>query len=138
MSSLRLAAHWHALHGPLVDGLVVGDTVRARASRLLQLADQAIRCALGPGSNRVWRVERRGDMVFVREHLPAVASRACSTGARLPESVSSWAAGRAFRRLLRGGYETGRVLTNTMCSTLHPPARDWIQAGARSGSPAAS
>jgi NADPH-dependent 2,4-dienoyl-CoA reductase/sulfur reductase-like enzyme/nitrite reductase/ring-hydroxylating ferredoxin subunit len=58
-------------HGALVDGLVVGDTVRCplhHACFSLETGEALRAPALDPVS--CWRVERKGDMVFVREQLP--------------------------------------------------------------------
>jgi NADPH-dependent 2,4-dienoyl-CoA reductase/sulfur reductase-like enzyme/nitrite reductase/ring-hydroxylating ferredoxin subunit len=107
-----VGAHCTHYHGPLADGLVVGDTVRCpwhhacfslRTGEALRApALDAIAC---------WRVERQGETVFVRERLPERRrSPAVSTAARQTPSsviiVGGGAAGLAAADMLRReGYE---------------------------------
>ena len=89
--------------GPLAKGLVVGDQIRCplhhacfslRTGELLRMpALDSIPC---------WRVERRGDRVFVREKLPA-STRAATDKTQHPRSiviVGGGAAGLAAARVL--------------------------------------
>src|SRR5215213_2564153 len=98
--------------GPLPEGLMVGDTVRCpwhHACFSLRTG-QAIR---PPALNDVpcWRVERVGEMVYVRGKLPSSRSSVVSSGKspRTPESVvivGSGAAGEcAAETLRREGYD---------------------------------
>jgi apoptosis-inducing factor 3 len=96
--------------GPLAKGLVVGDEIRCplhhacfslRTGELLRMpAFDSIPC---------WRVERRGDRVFVREKLAAAGARATIDKTRYPRSVvivGGGAAGLAAADTLRReGYE---------------------------------
>jgi NADPH-dependent 2,4-dienoyl-CoA reductase/sulfur reductase-like enzyme/nitrite reductase/ring-hydroxylating ferredoxin subunit len=98
-------------HGPLVEGLVVGDTVRCpwhHACFSLRTG-QALR-APALDSIPCWRVERVGDKAYVRERLtmpPAPARPSGSTGA--PASiviVGGGGAGLAAADMLRRrGYD---------------------------------
>ncbi|HEY7790869.1 MAG TPA: FAD-dependent oxidoreductase [Vicinamibacterales bacterium] len=79
-----LGAHCTHYHGPLADGLVVGDTVRCpwhHACFSLRTGEAIGAPALDPVG--CWRVERQGDTVYVREKLPEGRIRP-----QVPESVS--------------------------------------------------
>src|SRR6266849_5930116 len=85
-----VGAHCTHYHGPLADGLVVGDTVRCpwhHACFSLRSGDALRPPALDPVT--CWRVERQGEMVFVRENLAASRSSPASTprASPGPESV---------------------------------------------------
>src|SRR5213080_3249126 len=78
-------------HGPLVEGLVVGDTVRCpwhHACFSLRTGEPVRAPALDPIA--CWRVERQGDHVYVRERLervaapPAMPLRKCSGATAMP------------------------------------------------------
>jgi apoptosis-inducing factor 3 len=102
-----IGAHCTHYHGPLADGLVVGDTIRCpwhHACFALRTGE-AVRA---PALDAVacWRVEPSGDRIFVRERLPAPAPKAASTEElRLwPDSVviiGGGAAGLATADMLR-------------------------------------
>ena len=82
-----VGAHCTHYHGPLVDGLVVGDTVRCpwhHACFSLRSGEAVRAPALDPIA--CWRVERQGGMAFVREKLPEPRP---SQAARTPDTPSS-------------------------------------------------
>src|SRR5438067_4221593 len=87
-----VGAHCTHYHGPLADGLIVGDTVRCpwhHACFSLRTGEPVRAPALDPIA--CWRTERVGNMVFVREKLgePAPPSIKPSPGnlAGMPASV---------------------------------------------------
>jgi NADPH-dependent 2,4-dienoyl-CoA reductase/sulfur reductase-like enzyme/nitrite reductase/ring-hydroxylating ferredoxin subunit len=99
-------------HGPLAEGLRVGDTIRCpwhHACFSLRTGEAVRAPALDPVA--CWRVERNGDMVFVREKLPAPGPESVSSdrSRAWPESVviiGGGAAGLAAADVLRReGYE---------------------------------
>ncbi|HKR95001.1 MAG TPA: FAD-dependent oxidoreductase, partial [Candidatus Angelobacter sp.] len=105
-----IGAHCTHYHGPLADGLVVGDTVRCpwhHACFSLRTGEAVRAPALDPVS--CWRVEKVGDKIFVREKLSAPGKK---PSGKLPASVvivGGGAAGLAAAEMLRReGYE-GRV-----------------------------
>jgi NADPH-dependent 2,4-dienoyl-CoA reductase/sulfur reductase-like enzyme/nitrite reductase/ring-hydroxylating ferredoxin subunit len=102
-----IGAHCTHYHGPLAEGVVVGDTVRCpwhHACFSLRTGEPLRAPALDPVA--CWRVERERDMIFVREKL--AAARKSSVTARAPASVvivGGGAAGLAAADMLRrGGY----------------------------------
>jgi NADPH-dependent 2,4-dienoyl-CoA reductase/sulfur reductase-like enzyme/nitrite reductase/ring-hydroxylating ferredoxin subunit len=107
-------AHCSHYRGPLVKGLVVGDTVRCpwhHACFSLRTGEALRAPALDPIA--CWRVERDGERIFVREKLPQSApARPTSTsmsGRQRPSSiviVGGGAAGVAAAEMLRRqGYD---------------------------------
>jgi NADPH-dependent 2,4-dienoyl-CoA reductase/sulfur reductase-like enzyme/nitrite reductase/ring-hydroxylating ferredoxin subunit len=95
-------------HGPLAEGLVVGDTVRCpwhHACFSLRTGEALRPPALDPVAR--WRVERVGDTVYVREKLEgAVAKSAVRGGPASVVVVGGGAAGLAAADMLRReGYE---------------------------------
>ncbi|HZS27402.1 MAG TPA: FAD-dependent oxidoreductase [Candidatus Angelobacter sp.] len=105
-----IGAHCTHYHGPLADGLVVGDTVRCpwhHACFSLRTGEAVRAPALDPAS--CWRVEKVGDKVFVREKLSAPAKK---PSGKLPASVvivGGGAAGLAAAEMLRREGYDGRV-----------------------------
>ena len=105
-----IGAHCTHYHGPLADGLVVGDTVRCpwhHACFSLRTGEAVRAPALDPVS--CWRVEKVGDKVFVREKLSAAAKK---PSGKLPASVvivGGGAAGLAAAEMLRREGYDGRV-----------------------------
>ena len=105
-----VGAHCTHYHGPLADGLIVGDTVRCpwhHACFSLRTGD-AVRA---PALDRIacWRVDREGDRLFVREKLPEPHRVSKVPAGRAPSSViivGGGAAGLAAADMLRReGYD---------------------------------
>src|SRR6476469_8901442 len=104
-------AHCTHYHGPLVEGLVVGDTVRCpwhHACFSLRTGEALRAPALD--SMACWRVEREGDRIFVREKLPETRPTPASIStSQRPSSiviVGGGAAGVAAAEMLRRqGYD---------------------------------
>jgi len=100
-------------HGPLVEGLLIGDELRCP----LHHACFSLRTGMalcGPAFDAIprWRVERRGDRVIVHEKLPALAQYPETNTKKPPNSPSSvvivggGAAGLAAADMLRRkGYD---------------------------------
>src|SRR6266516_680044 len=106
-----VGAHCTHYRGPLAEGLVVGDTVRCplhHACFNLETGEALRAPALDPIA--CWRVERRGDRVFVREKMSErPAARGSADASQHPSSiviVGGGAAGIAAADMLRReGYE---------------------------------
>jgi nitrite reductase/ring-hydroxylating ferredoxin subunit len=111
-----VGAHCTHYHGPLAQGLVVGDTVRCpwhHACFSLETGDALRAPALDPIA--CWRVERRGDRVFVREKMPEPprASREPAASGQHPSSVvivGGGAAGLAAADMLRRERYEGPIV----------------------------
>jgi len=122
-----VGAHCTHYHGPLVDGLVVGDTVRCpwhHACFSLRSGEALRAPALDPIA--CWRVERQGEMAFVREKLPeSRTSPAVVTRTRQPPSsvviVGGGGAGLTAADMLRREGYAGPV---TMISADDSPPCD--------------
>jgi len=96
--------------GPLVEGLLVGDTVRCpwhHACFSLRTGEPLRAPALDPIA--WWRVDREGDRIFVREKLPAQSMPRLASNSQLPSSiviVGGGAAGVAAAEMVRRrGYD---------------------------------
>jgi NADPH-dependent 2,4-dienoyl-CoA reductase/sulfur reductase-like enzyme/nitrite reductase/ring-hydroxylating ferredoxin subunit len=106
-----IRAHCSHYRGPLVDGLIVGDTVRCpwhHACFNLRTGEALRAPALDPIA--CWRVERDGDRIVVREKLPPAGLSPASTSDRQAPSsiviVGGGAAGVAAAEMLRRkGYD---------------------------------
>jgi NADPH-dependent 2,4-dienoyl-CoA reductase/sulfur reductase-like enzyme/nitrite reductase/ring-hydroxylating ferredoxin subunit len=111
-----VGAHCTHYHGPLAQGLVVGDTVRCpwhHACFSLETGEALRAPALDPIA--CWRVERRGDRVFVREKMPEPprASPEPASSGELPSSVvivGGGAAGLAAADMLRRERYEGPIV----------------------------
>jgi len=105
-----VGAHCTHYHGPLADGLIVGDTVRCpwhHACFSLRTGEALRAPALDPVA--CWRVERQGSKVFVREKQPDAVRSASRATAGAPSSVvivGGGGAGVAAAEMLRReGYD---------------------------------
>ncbi len=102
-----IGAHCTHYGGPLAEGLIVGDTVRCpwhHACFSLRNGEALRAPALDPVP--VWRVERLGDMIFVREKISPHASRRGTEGPKSVVIVGGGAAGLAAADMLRReGYD---------------------------------
>jgi NADPH-dependent 2,4-dienoyl-CoA reductase/sulfur reductase-like enzyme/nitrite reductase/ring-hydroxylating ferredoxin subunit len=110
---LAVGAHCTHYHGPLAEGLVVGDTVRCplhHACFSLRTGEAVRAPAFDPID--CWKVERRGDTVVVTEKRPS--PKPVPTGARAtaPASVvivGGGAAGFAAAEMLRRDAYAGPI-----------------------------
>jgi len=108
-----VGAHCTHYHGPLADGLVVGDTVRCpwhHACFSLRTGEALGAPALDPIA--CWRVERIGDTAFVREKLAERSVQSARRGTQAQTALTSvlivggGGAGLAAADMLRrDGYE---------------------------------
>src|SRR5262245_13853599 len=106
-----IRAHCSHYRGPLVEGLIVGDTVRCpwhHACFSLRTGEALRAPALDPIG--CWRVDREGERIVVREKLPAVGPSSARAPARqVPSSivlVGGGAAGVAAAEMVRRhGYD---------------------------------
>ena len=108
-----VGAHCTHYHGPLADGLVVGDTLRCpwhHACFSLRSGEALRAPALDPIA--CWRVERVDDIAFVREKLPPPSPRIAQPSINRPAApasvviVGGGAAGLAAADMLRReGFE---------------------------------
>src|ERR1700726_4489755 len=93
--------------GPLAEGLMAGDTVRCpwhHACFSLRTGEALRAPALDPVA--CWRVERLGDMIFVREKVSPPAPKRGTEGPSSVVIVGGGAAGLAAADMLRReGYE---------------------------------
>jgi NADPH-dependent 2,4-dienoyl-CoA reductase/sulfur reductase-like enzyme/nitrite reductase/ring-hydroxylating ferredoxin subunit len=110
-----IGAHCTHYHGPLAEGVVVGDTVRCpwhHACFSLRSGEAVAAPALDPVP--CWRVEQVGDVAFVRERLAPGPARVFTGQA--PDSiviVGGGAAGLAAADMLRReGYEGSVTLVS--------------------------
>lgn len=114
-----VAAYCTHYHGALADGLLVGDTLRCplhHACFSLRSGEALRPPALDPIS--CWRVERAGEIVFVREKLASPAAKKSAPSAagarRMPSSVvivGGGGAGLAAADMLRReGYDGKLVM----------------------------
>jgi nitrite reductase/ring-hydroxylating ferredoxin subunit/thioredoxin reductase len=130
-----VAAHCTHYHGPLADGLVVGDSVRCpwhHACFDLRSGEALRAPALSPLD--CWSVEQQGGKIFVREQLAALEPklRAAPSGA-MPEKIviiGGGAAGfAAAARLRRAQYQGSIVmLSNDDASPVDRPnlSKDYL------------
>ncbi len=106
-------AHCTHYHGPLAEGLMVGETVRCpwhHACFDLRTGEALRAPALDPIP--CWRTERLGDTVYVREKLPEPGSRPTDDLAVVPTSVvivGGGAAAEAAAEMVRREGYTGSV-----------------------------
>ena len=114
-----IGAHCTHYHGPLADGVIVGDTVRCpwhHACFSLRSGEAVGAPALDPVP--CWRVEQVGDVAFVRERLPQPTPRVAPGSA--PASiviVGGGAAGLAAADMIRReGYEGSVTLVSADAS----------------------
>jgi apoptosis-inducing factor 3 len=102
-----VGAHCTHYHGPLAEGLIVGDTVRCpwhHACFSLRSGEPLRGPALDPIA--CWRVERVGDTVFVREKLAEPQKRQPRAAPNSVVIVGGGAAGLAAADMLRReGYD---------------------------------
>jgi NADPH-dependent 2,4-dienoyl-CoA reductase/sulfur reductase-like enzyme/nitrite reductase/ring-hydroxylating ferredoxin subunit len=120
-----VGAHCTHYRGTLAEGLVVGETIRCplhHACFDLATGDPSRAPALDPLA--CWRVERRGDVVFVRDKLPPRTPAVTSASTRHPSSVviiGGGAAGLAAADMLRREAYAGPI---TMISADADPPVD--------------
>lgn len=119
-----VGAHCTHYHGPLAEGLVVGDTVRCplhHACFSLRTGEALRAPALDPIA--CWRVDRQGDTVFVREKLSESKPSSLAVAKQTPASVliiGGGGAGLAAADMLRRDGYDGPI--TMMCAEDSPPS----------------
>jgi NADPH-dependent 2,4-dienoyl-CoA reductase/sulfur reductase-like enzyme/nitrite reductase/ring-hydroxylating ferredoxin subunit len=109
-------------HGPLAEGLVVGDEVRCpwhHACFNLKTGEALRAPALDP--IQCWKVERRGDAIFVREKMTPAPEQPAITQPASVVIVGGGAAGLAAAEMLRRKGYSGPL---TMISADNAPPCD--------------
>ncbi len=112
---LAIGAHCTHYHGPLAEGLVVGDTVRCpwhHACFDLRTGEALRAPALGPVE--CWKVEEQGGRIFVKEKLARPKPRVAAATGNAPGKIviiGGGAAGFAAAEMLRRrDYRGGIVM----------------------------
>jgi apoptosis-inducing factor 3 len=120
-----VGAHCTHYHGPLAEGIVVGDTVRCpwhHACFSLETGEAVRAPALDPVA--CWRVERNGDRIFVREKTQRSTRPRTAGSRRHPSSIvilGGGPAGLAAADMLRREAYDGPI---TMISADQDPPVD--------------
>jgi NADPH-dependent 2,4-dienoyl-CoA reductase/sulfur reductase-like enzyme/nitrite reductase/ring-hydroxylating ferredoxin subunit len=130
-------AHCSHYHGPLADGLVVGDSIRCpwhHACFDLRSGEATRAPALSPLS--VWQVEREGDRIVIRQKREQPASRRTAPAAA-PDKiviVGGGAAGFAAAEMLRRQEYRGSIaiLSNDVAPPVDRPnlSKDYLAGSA--------
>ncbi len=105
-----LSAHCTHYHGPLVDGLLVGNTVRCpwhHAHFSLQTGEAVAAPALSPLT--CWQVEERSGKIFVKSKKTQPAPKETGAGVERFVIVGGGAAGFAAAEMLRRRGFAGKV-----------------------------
>ena len=129
-------AHCSHYHGPLADGLVVGDSIRCPWHHAcFSLRSGEATCAPAFSALTVWQVERSGDRIVVRDKA-AVADRPAAH----PENpaqiviVGGGAAGFAAAEMLRRKQYAGRIVmfSNEVAAPVDRPnlSKDYLAGSA--------
>jgi len=130
-----LSAHCTHYHGPLVDGLLTGDTVRCpwhHARFSLQTGEAIAAPALGPLA--CWQVEERAGKIFVKSKKAQPASKKSTAGGERFVIVGGGAAGFAAAEMLRRRGFTGGIamISNDDASPVDRPnlSKDYLAGSA--------
>src|SRR5262245_51024260 len=130
-----LSAHCTHYHGPLVDGLLVGATVRCpwhHAHFSLETGEAIAAPALSPLT--CWHVEERDGKVFVKSKKVAVAPKATGSANEHIVIVGGVAAGFAAAEMLRRRAFAGRItmLSNDEAAPVDRPnlSKDYLAGSA--------
>src|SRR5690348_8368865 len=105
-----ISAHCTHYHGPLADGLIVGDTIRCpwhHAHFKLETGEAVAAPALSPLG--CWHVEERGGKIVVAGKKPIAAPKATGAAGESIVIVGGGAAGFAAAEMLRRRGFAGKV-----------------------------